>query len=111
FGRLSDLDLELPVEDLRVLTFRVLRRVPLHPQVLWAAEGGVGQVGELLVRHQLHVRNPLGEFLQEDLDLHAGEVLAHALVGAVPEADRKSTRLNSSHVKISYAVFCLKKKK
>src|SRR5207302_10974546 len=28
-----------------------------------------------------------------------------------PAADRKSTRLNSSHVKISYAVFCLKKKK
>src|SRR3989442_15403142 len=30
--------------------------------------------------------------------------------GAEP-ADRKSTRLNSSHVRISYAVFCLKKKK
>src|SRR5690606_10867294 len=29
---------------------------------------------------------------------------------AVPLIDRKSTRLNSSHVKISYAVFCLKKK-
>src|SRR5690606_28015395 len=29
----------------------------------------------------------------------------------VPIADRKSTRLNSSHVKISYAVFCLKKKR
>src|SRR5215475_15435865 len=29
----------------------------------------------------------------------------------LPDADRKSTRLNSSHVKISYAVFCLKKKK
>src|SRR3989442_10682297 len=27
------------------------------------------------------------------------------------KADRKSTRLNSSHVRISYAVFCLKKKK
>src|SRR5690606_40800631 len=27
-----------------------------------------------------------------------------------PAGDRKSTRLNSSHVKISYAVFCLKKK-
>src|SRR5690606_39492547 len=27
-----------------------------------------------------------------------------------PRSDRKSTRLNSSHVKISYAVFCLKKK-
>src|SRR5690606_41925513 len=36
----------------------------------------------------------------------------HAFVlprGTAP--DRKSTRLNSSHVKISYAVFCLKKKK
>src|SRR5690606_42101359 len=29
----------------------------------------------------------------------------------MPFQDRKSTRLNSSHVKISYAVFCLKKKK
>src|SRR3989442_7192592 len=28
-----------------------------------------------------------------------------------PEVDRKSTRLNSSHVRISYAVFCLRKKK
>src|SRR5438067_13635372 len=28
-----------------------------------------------------------------------------------PRGDRKSTRLNSSHVSISYAVFCLKKKK
>src|SRR3712207_8629502 len=35
------------------------------------------------------------------------------LVGVVPaaEGDRKSTRLNSSHANISYAVFCLKKKK
>src|SRR5690554_7132169 len=29
---------------------------------------------------------------------------------SVPAEDRKSTRLNSSHVRISYAVFCLKKK-
>src|SRR5258707_11854853 len=34
---------------------------------------------------------------------------AGALLGAPP--DRKSTRLNSSHANISYAVFCLKKKK
>src|SRR5688572_32098406 len=32
----------------------------------------------------------------------------HAVIA---EADRKSTRLNSSHSQISYAVFCLKKKK
>src|SRR3712207_8221623 len=31
--------------------------------------------------------------------------------GRVPFQDRKSTRLNSSHANISYAVFCLKKKK
>src|SRR5690554_7318980 len=31
--------------------------------------------------------------------------------GERPPGDRKSTRLNSSHVRISYAVFCLKKKK
>src|SRR5690606_41830350 len=31
--------------------------------------------------------------------------------GVAVVVDRKSTRLNSSHVKISYAVFCLKKKK
>src|SRR5690606_39680041 len=40
--------------------------------------------------------------------------LAHGLLQAAGEGgldrDRKSTRLNSSHVKISYAVFCLKKK-
>src|SRR5438874_9022498 len=34
-----------------------------------------------------------------------------ALCPERPTADRKSTRLNSSHVEISYAVFCLKKKK
>src|SRR2546430_7033603 len=50
-------------------------------------------------------------------------LLKDALVGLQPErdldrldgfradADRKSTRLNSSHSQISYAVFCLKKKK
>src|SRR5690606_40974190 len=32
-------------------------------------------------------------------------------LGGFLTTDRKSTRLNSSHVKISYAVFCLKKKK
>src|SRR5690242_21477740 len=31
--------------------------------------------------------------------------------GGQPFGDRKSTRLNSSHMSISYAVFCLKKKK
>src|SRR5690606_41858504 len=56
-----------------------------------------------------------------DLRAHLPQRLRHALhwplhERAVPDElaverlDRKSTRLNSSHVKISYAVFCLKKK-
>src|SRR5690606_40578948 len=40
----------------------------------------------------------------------ASRHLGHVLNCLVGEGDRKSTRLNSSHVKISYAVFCLKKK-
>src|SRR5690606_40227010 len=39
-----------------------------------------------------------------------GSVFLQSLTLGVTQ-DRKSTRLNSSHVKISYAVFCLKKKK
>src|SRR5215211_9104526 len=35
----------------------------------------------------------------------------HRCSGGRPGRDRKSTRLNSSHTVISYAVFCLKKKK
>src|SRR5690349_21878377 len=41
-----------------------------------------------------------------DVDHRAGQRVVERCVG-----DRKSTRLNSSHVEISYAVFCLKKKK
>src|SRR2546430_5031723 len=35
----------------------------------------------------------------------------HRIAGGTKPSDRKSTRLNSSHSQISYAVFCLKKKK
>src|SRR5438876_7472492 len=41
----------------------------------------------------------------------AGSVWAPLSVGTSSIRDRKSTRLNSSHPSISYAVFCLKKKK
>src|SRR5256886_12317523 len=40
-----------------------------------------------------------------------GEIYVHRGAGAYICGDRKSTRLNSSHSQISYAVFCLKKKK
>src|SRR5690606_41130596 len=56
---------------------------------------------------------PEGLTLVEVLVALAVASLLLAVVSAVlgsARADRKSTRLNSSHVKISYAVFCLKKK-
>src|SRR5690348_18167414 len=40
-----------------------------------------------------------------------GRAVGRAAGGVAGRADRKSTRLNSSHPSISYAVFCLKKKK
>src|SRR2546430_17258699 len=40
-----------------------------------------------------------------------GPVATVGTRGDAPRGDRKSTRLNSSHSQISYAVFCLKKKK
>src|SRR3712207_8099904 len=44
--------------------------------------------------------------------LHRPQVRRHAVrAGGPGVADRKSTRLNSSHANISYAVFCLKKKR
>ena len=47
--------------------------------------------------------NPPMQFMHED-------DAADMLWWMIGEADRKSTRLNSSHKPISYAVFCLKKK-
>src|SRR5438477_7224127 len=58
-----------------------------------------------------------GDHVNLNLRLEVGttsdsvEVKADAETDVVPTSDRKSTRLNSSHMSISYAVFCLKKKK
>src|SRR5438477_3761214 len=57
-------------------------------------EGGAGRVRDKAVAQSIQLR------AFESHDRKAGG-----------ETDRKSTRLNSSHMSISYAVFCLKKKK
>src|SRR3989440_13051156 len=67
------------------------------------------QVGELA-----RTRYPGGVLIDLPHDARAERVAAtRALLDAGTPAvlDRKSTRLNSSHDQISYAVFCLKKKK
>src|SRR5436853_1247645 len=72
---------------------------------------------------QYHMQNPQTFFNHEDLwafptiDTPAEQgsepqaMEPYHILLQIPEGDRKSTRLNSSHLGISYAVFCLKKKK
>src|SRR5437762_9419215 len=57
----------------------------------------------------LHDALPISGVMREELA--ACDRVATAVVPASQQEDRKSTRLNSSHRCISYAVFCLKKKK
>src|SRR3989442_11645841 len=53
-----------------------------------------------------------GSRLVQDAGATMGKVAPASCTRRLPAStDRKSTRLNSSHVRISYAVFCLKKKK
>src|SRR5438874_10734746 len=47
----------------------------------------------------------------DELRARSPRASAVTAAAATQRIDRKSTRLNSSHVEISYAVFCLKKKK
>src|SRR5438045_9455926 len=56
--------------------------------------------------------NPFDEIaLEEALRIKERGGAEEVVVATVGPADRKSTRLNSSHLGISYAVFCLKKKR
>src|SRR3712207_8869472 len=59
-----------------------------------------------------HADPLVGALRADDLDavLPLGRLERDVAVDHVLEQDRKSTRLNSSHANISYAVFCLKKK-
>src|SRR5688572_32624412 len=83
----------------------MIRRPPrstLFPYTtLFRSEHGAGENGgeqQREVGEQVHLRGEAGRQSSEERGHGVG-------------ADRKSTRLNSSHSQISYAVFCLKKKK
>src|SRR5207249_8879584 len=77
--------------DVREVALRDVRnRLPRNAEVL----GGLAADGA----HRL------------TLDLAPARKIRQRLRGRAAALDRKSTRLNSSHVSISYAVFCLKKK-
>src|SRR3989442_3424867 len=63
-----------------------------------------------VVRRFLRTPSFLVRYFDDLGAAHAPKVFARA-IERDDLGDRKSTRLNSSHVRISYAVFCLKKKK
>src|SRR5690606_41834583 len=76
-------------------------------EVAAARQAAVDVAAEQHQRHFGVVRRPVGD----DAAPVVGRVVVddHDLERHTLGGDRKSTRLNSSHVKISYAVFCLKK--
>src|SRR3712207_7505726 len=89
----------------------MIRRPPRSTLFPYTTLFRSGLVGHGLGQQRLaRARRPV----QQDALRHLGAELLEAL--GVPQEvhdllqDRKSTRLNSSHANISYAVFCLKKK-
>src|SRR5438445_3628721 len=70
-----------------------------------AAGGHVGKPERAARVREGHVRDGVGE--RGGADQRARQ---RPLLHPLEREDRKSTRLNSSHANISYAVFCLKKK-
>src|SRR2546430_12230555 len=101
------------------------RRLKLHPDDLYACGAHRGGINERWFSSTTNADNGPGtpadeglsyvrahgrRFLLKDAVESAGDLLLGAATMADSTADRKSTRLNSSHSQISYAVFCLKKK-
>src|SRR5256885_13067959 len=83
--------------------FRSVQRTKARPQARsrWDLEG----FGELPAQYTRAMP------LRKGLDETPPRIVIGHVAGEAPDAiDRKSTRLNSSHLVISYAVFCLKKK-
>src|SRR5690554_7577885 len=79
------------------------------PSLVRFTEDQLESILQALVAPVLAIRAEQGMVTQAYLDQRSKHI-ADATIKTV-EGDRKSTRLNSSHVRISYAVFCLKKKK
>src|SRR5690554_7035784 len=82
----------------------VEEKFPL-PEVLNESSGAIFFNNKLISHNDSGHENKLYE-----LDTITGTITRTLTITNATNVDRKSTRLNSSHVRISYAVFCLKKK-
>src|SRR2546426_7742184 len=87
--------------------FLMIRRPPRSTLFPYTTLFRSGRQRRQQGRGQRHAEDPEGKVDQP----HAVEQIRWAARKVGRQEDRKSTRLNSSHLVISYAVFCLKKKK
>src|SRR5690625_1365870 len=94
--------MSLPAASMRIKKLEESIGVPLFERT--ATGISLLPAGEAFLQHAQQVLSQI-ELLRSDLQEYA-----RGIIGQVRILDRKSTRLNSSHVAISYAVFCLKKK-
>src|SRR5690554_4962468 len=87
---------------------RVLTLVPTHEGILYYkdAAGDYWRLMDFITESKSY------DEITPELAYRAGKAFGdfQSTLADLPGEDRKSTRLNSSHVRISYAVFCLKKK-
>src|SRR2546430_3775212 len=93
----------LPLPDALPICERYVR-VAREVAVLDQEPTAGAQRGDQLVEDV----EPLGQVLENQARVDDVEVAVEGVGADVVHADRKSTRLNSSHSQISYAVFCLK---
>src|SRR3989449_5216140 len=84
----------------------------LNERIIFLGTPVDDQIANLIVAQLLHLES---EDPEKDISIYinspGGSVYAGLAIYDTMQIDRKSTRLNSSHGYISYAVFCLKKKK
>src|SRR5256885_9272056 len=93
----------IPLQTIWVTVWSVAGIVALVGGIMWGAKSGVQFSLSLIALKALPV------LILGGLTSIPGAIVGGLIIGV--GEDRKSTRLNSSHLVISYAVFCLKKKK
>src|SRR5256885_10633196 len=95
----------------------MIRRPPrstLFPYTTLFRSTAAGQVGVLLSSSGTLQQGGVANTIRDSMfyNVERGVIVKNGANAALIEGkDRKSTRLNSSHLVISYAVFCLKKKR
>src|SRR3712207_9511798 len=97
--------------ELFIVMFFLMRRRPprstLFPYTTLFRSGGSAATGGAFYTGTSFPAEYQGAYFFGD---YVQQVIRYVKVDANNSQDRKSTRLNSSHANISYAVFCLKKK-